>query len=203
MRTIIDQPWPVSIEDWAHWTYFAPDEHPDDVLTVDECELWRTLAEKVEPEPGVVDGGPGIARLDTEIRDVDVHVLRRDEHSADLFDRAARLVNGANNARWRFDLTTIDYAKVLRYRPGQHYVTHVDVGRNQQSRKLTVIAQLSDPADYSGGDVRIWVGRTPGLVPRAQGAAAVFPSWTLHEVCPVESGERWALVVWAEGPPFR
>ncbi len=40
-------------------------------------------------------------------------------------------------------------------------------------------------------------------LPRAQGALAVWPGWTLHRVDPIMDGERWALAVFGYGPPLR
>ena len=40
-------------------------------------------------------------------------------------------------------------------------------------------------------------------MPRTRGTLMAFPGWTVHEVEPVASGERWALIVNGWGPPLR
>ena len=56
--------------------------------------------------------------------------------------------------------------------------------------------ELSERADYDGGELEI----VPDLVGRARtlprGSAQLFPSRALHHVTPVERGRRWALVAW-------
>jgi predicted 2-oxoglutarate/Fe(II)-dependent dioxygenase YbiX len=41
------------------------------------------------------------------------------------------------------------------------------------------------------------------LPPTEIGSLSVFPSYQLHEVTPVESGIRRALVGWVIGPKFK
>jgi PKHD-type hydroxylase len=36
-----------------------------------------------------------------------------------------------------------------------------------------------------------------------QGALAIFPSYTLHEVTPVTKNERYSLVCWVNGKQFK
>jgi len=35
------------------------------------------------------------------------------------------------------------------------------------------------------------------------GQSLAFPSFLSHKVLPVTKGERWALVAWISGTPFR
>jgi PKHD-type hydroxylase len=70
-------------------------------------------------------------------------------------------------------------------------------------RKLTMVAQLSDPADYRGGRLEINGDGRARQAPTGQGSVVVFPSFALHRVEPVSEGERWSLTLWAHGPTFR
>jgi PKHD-type hydroxylase len=36
-----------------------------------------------------------------------------------------------------------------------------------------------------------------------QGSISMFPSYLLHQVTPVTSGERWVIVIWINGPRFK
>jgi len=102
-----------------------------------------------------------------------------------------------------FDLQGWAAPAILRYRPGQQYTWHVDMGRDDlASRKLSVIVLLSESSAYEGGDLQ-WMPDL-GACPRTVGTAVVFPSFMPHRVTPVTWGERFALVTWVHGDrPFR
>ena len=98
-------------------------------------------------------------------------------------------------------------------------------------RKVSVSIQLSDSDDYTGCDLTFpgWdtmfenakndkeqeivgidlVKGAPILYSDAQkllrqkGTAIFFPSMFAHRVTPIESGERFALVCWLQGPKYR
>lgn len=95
-----------------------------------------------------------------------------------------------------------DRPTVVRYEAdGQdHFRPHTDVGRTLPTRKLTFTVQLSDPADYRGGDLVLT--QTGTRAPRDQGTLVVFPSFATHVVSPVVRGVRYALVGWVHGPTF-
>lgn len=71
------------------------------------------------------------------------------------------------------------------------------------SRKLSFVAQLSDPNSYEGGDFEFNSLPSPGPEFRNKGAVLVFPSFLYHRVAPVTSGVRHSLVSWVEGPNWR
>jgi PKHD-type hydroxylase len=72
-----------------------------------------------------------------------------------------------------------------------------------QDRKLSFIAQLSDAADYEGGDLEFFGYPSPGPDFKKKGSVIIFPSFLQHRVTPVTSGIRHSLVSWIEGPRFR
>jgi PKHD-type hydroxylase len=93
----------------------------------------------------------------------------------------------------------------LEYRPGQgRFECHNDYSHDQADspRKLTVIIQLSEPADYDGGRLQIHRTETEDL-PTARGSIVLFPSFLYHSVSPVTRGVRRALVCWVAGPRLR
>ena len=88
--------------------------------------------------------------------------------------------------------------QILRYDEGGHFqVWHSDAGGDTGDRRLiSMSVELSDPADYAGGELEVvpdLVGR-PRTLPR--GGVHLFPSRALHRVVPVTRGTRWALVAW-------
>jgi len=115
------------------------------------------------------------------------------------------------NARYfRFDLSGLAMFQYARYggEEGGHFDWHKDYGRDpadpdQEPRKLTLSLQLSDAADYQGCDLQLRAGNQIDTAPRARGTLIAFPANVLHQVTPIRSGIRRALVVWAVGPEFR
>ena len=63
--------------------------------------------------------------------------------------------------------------------------------------------QLTDPAEYEGGDLEIMSGAETDVVLKQRGLITVFPSYILHRVSPVTKGTRKTIVVWACGPAFK
>ncbi|MCO5311829.1 MAG: 2OG-Fe(II) oxygenase [Microthrixaceae bacterium] len=82
-----------------------------------------------------------------------------------------------------------------------HFTQHVDAGAENSTRKLSFSLQLSDGADYRGGDLIF--GGVAGLAKRGRGWMTVFPSILAHEVTPTIAGRRFAVVGWIHGPAFR
>ena len=74
---------------------------------------------------------------------------------------------------------------------------------NNAVRKLSFTMQLSDPADYNGGELRIKHGSEPDIARKNRGAITFFPSYVMHEVTPVTRGTRKSIVGWVTGPHWR
>lgn len=90
-----------------------------------------------------------------------------------------------------------------------HFSEHQDTflvdPRYASHRKLSVTVQLSDPADYEGGDFKFHqeLPQPDRSALRQQGTLLVFPSILRHRVEPVTRGTRHVLVAWYEGPKWR
>ena len=71
-------------------------------------------------------------------------------------------------------------------------------------RKLSFSLQLSDPEDYTGGEVQFMDnGRKTYFAPKQRGTLIMFDSRTPHRVRKVKSGMRKSLVGWVCGPRWR
>jgi PKHD-type hydroxylase len=127
------------------------------------------------------------------------------EASLWLYAKLGGLTNKANTAMWQFDiigLSEIQFAEYESQAQG-HYDWHMDVGKHNHDRKISLSIQLSGPEDYDGGDLQLMLKREPTTAPRDKGAVIVFPSYCVHRVTPVTRGVRKSLVVWVAGPPYR
>jgi predicted 2-oxoglutarate/Fe(II)-dependent dioxygenase YbiX len=163
----------------------------------DRCEKIVEAAQRNNPHTAAVEHG-GVTGEQPEIRSAS----RYHVDSVDVIHPLWQLVQ-RHNEEWGFDIEILPHAEVIRYQPGDFYKPHTDWGGSYVNRKLTATIQLSDPGKYTGGGVLLYDGPERWEVEQNQGLATLFPSWTLHSVDPLLTGERWALVAWALGPKFR
>lgn len=174
-----------------------------EAFTPEECSLIDTSIEDLPSQLGLAGG-----EVNVDYRRSDIRWIPFEDKYAALYRKIGGMVNQANHNMWRFSLT--GFAEKIQYTHYQgdpekagKYDEHVDVGADSPHRKISVVVQLSDPADYEGGDLQLYTARSPKIIPKGQGNVAVFPSYMLHGVTPVVKGERKSLVVWASGEPFR
>lgn len=178
--------------------HFAPD-----AFSSDECDSIIALARDATRDAGLVRG-----QTAHSIRRADICWLD-DIPGADwVLARMIRLVADANRESFGFDLQDFgESPQVARYgaeREG-HFDWHSDIGAGVWAarRKLTIVVQLSDPAEYEGGALELRPDSNIAAAPRQRGLATLFPSFVLHRVTPVTAGERWSLTLWSHGPAFR
>ena len=140
-------------------------------------------------------------------------------------------IDKINRENFCYDLTDIDGGSIqyTQYGPGQFYNWHQDAdidlfykpqltpasGMNMSQdqvtlngeyvRKLSFALQLSDPTDYTGGEVQFLdnSSRTYFAAPKQRGTLMVFDSRTKHRVRKVKSGLRKSLVGWVVGPRWK
>jgi PKHD-type hydroxylase len=123
-----------------------------------------------------------------------------------VIDKIMSQVTEANNTIWNFELKSIiDNIQYTEYEGnGGHYDWHLDIGPGSIShRKISIVIQLSDPDDYVGGDLQIMTGSEYTTIPRGKGNVVVFPSFLLHRVVPLTSGNRKSLVLWVGGDHYK
>lgn len=179
--------------DFEHYCFF------EDAFTKEECERIIALGDHLETlESRVGDGG-----VYEETRKSKNSWIGFEEQTAWLFDKLGFIVRGANEARFRFQLT--GFMEKLQYtiydETGSHYRLHSDFGKNQMAqRKLSMVLMLTDPESYEGGELVFFAG---GEHKYKQGTVVVFPSFEIHGVKPVTKGIRKSLVAWVSGEPFR
>jgi PKHD-type hydroxylase len=123
-----------------------------------------------------------------------------------VIDRLSNQVQEANNSIWKFDLSCIlDNIQYTEYEGnGGHYDWHLDIGPGGIShRKVSIVVQLSDPSEYQGGVLQIKNGTNEFDVPLGKGNVVIFPSFLLHRVTPLTSGNRKSLVLWVGGGHYK
>ncbi len=128
-----------------------------------------------------------------------------------LYEKLANYAVEANNI-WNFDLVTmpeqIQYTEYLASNDGK-YEWHQDIGPGMGSlRKVSITVQLSEPNEYEGGDLELYLGGSfekPNIEksPRKAGCVFIFPSYLMHRVAPVTKGTRKSFVLWLGGGHYK
>jgi|TARA_R110002060_G_C2120549_1_gene98681 PKHD-type hydroxylase len=139
-----------------------------------------------------------------------------------IYNEIQPYIHQANaNAEWNFQWDRSESCQFTKYKKGQFYDWHCDSfdrpyvskdpNEHGKIRKLSVTVTLSDPKDYTGGELEFdFRNVNPNKKPNIRkcteilpkGSLVVFPSFVWHRVCPVKSGERNSLVIWNLGTPF-
>jgi predicted 2-oxoglutarate/Fe(II)-dependent dioxygenase YbiX len=141
---------------------------------------------------------------DNDYRKVNVHSIRRDSVAYTFLNDMSILYRQKTGVDWDH----VDLVQVMEYNAGDKYDDHTDwtledVGDENDEgfgfRKISYIAQLSEPDDYSGGNVNIWLDGKAFVVPKEKGTICAFPSFNLHGVEPVTGGTRLSMVSWVLG----
>jgi PKHD-type hydroxylase len=136
------------------------------------------------------------------IRWLDVHGERA------IVDRLMHYVQSSNRTNFGVDIAAPYELQFTEYHgvAAGKYDWHQDVWLDSPrayDRKLSLVLQLSDPADYEGGAFEFFGLQQPGETFVGRGSLLIFPSFLQHRVLPVTSGLRRSLVSWVEGPRWR
>lgn len=123
-----------------------------------------------------------------------------------LAERIALAVRSYANDR-NIDIgeqVVLETLSLVKYEPGGQYDWHMDNELTRpENRKVAVVIALNE-GFVGGGTEFMWPHpAAPCFTPPKTGAIAIFPSVIIHRGKPVESGERWIIVTWALGPPWR
>lgn len=202
--------------------YISPPERPafppfvhysgtNRLLTPEQCEEVIKVGTSHPLFQGSIGNGDpqagGNNRIDPGYRSVMTRGLGLDEVPW-LYDLLAERCNWTNRDYFRFDLTGIEEGiQFLEYQDGEqpgHYNWHQDYGGGPSSkRKLSIVVQLSDPADYDGCRLRLFTDQEFDSPAIGRGEMIVFPSYLPHMVSKITRGRRYALACWVCGPQFR
>lgn len=170
-----------------------------DVFTAEDCARIIGAGEKLAPSIGKVndpDAKDGVR----PVRDAAVRNLPPDTEFGWIYERLIHYANQLNQQSLGFEIEQTETLQLLSYGPGQHYDWHVDIGTQDLAlRKLSLVALLSDPADYDGGELELFFSDQPTMVDRRRGGLVVFPSFVLHRVRSIGHGRRYSLALWLRG----
>lgn len=168
----------------------------DDLLTMDEVNRLRAIAAASPFVAGRVSNPHNISKNNFQI---DINSAGYKESSALLQTAFMR------NEQFRlFALPKVMAPPMIcKYQPGMSYGRHSDAAYevvNGQKMRFDVSSTvfLGDPDKSLGGELTIHLGSQPFRIKGRPGSAVVYPSSTIHEVLPLESGERLVAITFIE-----
>jgi predicted 2-oxoglutarate/Fe(II)-dependent dioxygenase YbiX len=138
-----------------------------------------------------------VLRGESNVDNPMTYVLQERDYQS-LYFHIKKVFLTGNFLRFHYNEISIE---VMRFREGFYCPPHTDWSTNDSRKKLSMVMGLSHIGDYAGGETYIHTDE-PIELSVNQGVATIFPSWTMYEVAPIISGEKWVLFAWAEGPPF-
>lgn len=183
----------VSIETWAY---------ADNVFTAQECDSIIEIGKKTGLENGKLSDGS----VDFEYRKSKILFFNSNNSSFNwIYQRVTDAVNIINKQFWNYDLSYIEDLQFTSYTEKDDFFTkHIDqISQGGNYRKLSFSIQLSSPNNYEGSDLLLHTSSNYLTTRKEKGTMIFFPSFVLHEVTPLISGERYSLVGWVCGPSFK
>jgi PKHD-type hydroxylase len=193
--------------------YRSHEIHPG-VFTPRQCDRILRFGRELVAAEGLLEGTDGAEVADEGIRRSTTAWLAPTDDTWWIYEKLAT-VSARANRRYGFDLT--GFGEDLQFTTydaaGAFYSWHQDgLDGNVAGRKLSMVVQLSDPADYRGAELQFFDVAEDFTddeldaftdATSARGTVVVFPSFEYHRVLPLRSGVRHSLVAWISGPPFR
>ncbi len=168
----------------------------DNVLSPSQLSALRDIAGKASFIDGRISAPNNPTKNNQQI-----------EMSSEAYNQSAQIVGQALQASEQFR----NYAffnqfappMLCKYGPGMTYGAHPDSayvfapGAMLRS-DVSCTVFISEPEEYDGGELRIHIGERHLDVKLKAGSAVVYPSTTIHEVRPVEKGERLVAITFIE-----
>lgn len=185
------------VENWAY---------AENIFTPEECKQIIDYANKKGTKRDATVLSKELKNMkDPAIRKNKVVWLNEEDNLPWMYERLTATVMSMNEKYFGFDLYGFcESVQFTEYGPkGDHYVTHMDKVLYGQSRKLSIVVQLTDPKDYKGGELHLFESEKPTIMTKQQGMMVAFPSYMLHKVTPVTKGMRHTLVCWIGGKNFK
>ena len=178
---------------------------PELAFTSEECDRIIAIANNQYASKARV-GSEATSKTDLSIRNVDQYHIGLNEDTRWIYNKICLATAKANHEHFGYFISGIVHElQLLHYKADPegngHYDWHTDVGHGHSAcRKISISVMLSPADKYKGGDLEVSDHGVLKLGIREQGSINLFPSYMPHRVAPVTEGERWALVIWINGP---
>jgi len=174
----------------------------NNAFSKEECQTIINIAK----DKGLIKGSTKGGDI-KDVRDSKISWLYPVDGMDWVFRRVTDITLNLNERFFKFDLFGLNEGfQFTNYEaPSGKYGKHVDRSMNMPVRKLSISIQLTNPEEYEGGELKLYDGDDEeGIVmDKTQGTLIIFPSYVLHEVMPMNKGERNSLVTWITGKQFK
>ena len=171
------------------------------MFSTKEIEQIETDIASIKPETASI-----IAGVAPDYRDSKVQwVPQYDQQNWKwMYQKIWKWAKIANDDNWGFDIQGFrDSPQYTTYGfPDGHYDWHTDLGGEDIDHRKISMSLVMQEGD-KGGDLEFKVGTNNEVISLNEGDAVFFPSWYLHRVTRVLSGNRTSLVAWISGQPFK
>lgn len=146
----------------------------------------------------------------TVIGDANFHKSQRQKLRGEVqgfpFTNIREITKSANESIYDFSLIGIidqDYPQVFKYSENDFYRMHLEITPMAPSRKITFIVNLSDPAEYEGGQINFLNIDADSKLISEQGSCLIFPSYIPYSIDPVTKGSKNIIVGHIHGALFK
>jgi PKHD-type hydroxylase len=171
-----------------------------------ELDLIKAIGNRLPKENGSV-GNSSDPEVNLEIRNSNVSWIGVNNETKWIYEKLTRCIVDINQHHFKYDLEKVETLQFTRYFGNSNgfYSCHIDSSPHNipPNRKLSFVLQLSGPEEYIGGELRMYVGKDPTCIKKQKGLITFFPSYVLHECTHITEGERYVIVGWVHGPPFK
>ena len=176
------------------------------LFTPNQCKMIIDAGHQFTQEKAQV--GSGKDGHDTKKRVTTISWIPFDQLTQ-MYDKIENQLSSVNLNHFMFDgIKITEPAQFTVYPEGGFYDWHIDLSAyghtgQQPIRKISMTCLLSDPSEFSGGDLLFSDISEYNPTPLKQGQAIFFASFLRHKVTPITKGTRKSLVMWFGGPPFK
>jgi len=179
---------------------------PELKFTFDECDRMIAMTKNAYGSPASVGGSIDNSGVNKKIRSATIYDLGNDADNRWIYEKVVKAIAIANKTHFDYEiagiihtLQLIEYNTVDEENPG-HYSYHVDAGNGDPAtRKISYVAQISDPRDYEGCELVVNNFGHEIVASKERGSVHMFPSYMVHKVTPITKGKRFSLVIWVHG----
>ena len=186
-------------------SYVATTTKP--IFTPQQCQMIVNEGHQQKPEKALVGGSTG-GKHDTKKRVTTISWIPFAK-MPEMYKTIENQLSIVNLNHFGFDgVTLTEPAQFTEYPKGGFYDWHMDLNAFGQEgtfpiRKISMTLLLSDPKDFTGGDLMFSEMGDNKPLPLKQGQAIFFASFLRHKVAPVKKGMRRSMVMWFGGPPLK
>jgi PKHD-type hydroxylase len=193
--------WRLKSSETVHQSYTVAN-----VFSIDELQKIKEFALSIVAEEAQVMKSEHNRNTPTEkMRVCGIKWVAPTEDFKWVFQRLVDVINRVNSEAFNLNLYGMEPLQYTVYESDGKgfYVVHRDIKTESVDnlvRKLSFTLQLTDPAEYEGGELILDQGFAPYTASNQMGDITFFLSTIAHEVKPVTKGILHALVGWVSGP---